>query len=168
MTAQTYDTLPSSELVKIYNKYQTQENQIKKFSDRVTAIRRVGELLKEKNIKSLAELGYTEYVPIKAQPATANESAKPAAKPKAAKTAAVHKAKKKRVPGALPGPVSQFTGMKIYKKVEINPRRENSEGWKSFNFIRNGMSYEEYRLAGGRQKDLVWDLEHDYVELKKA
>lgn len=65
---------------------------------------------------------------------------------------------------------SQFSGRKIVTKLKENPRREGTHGHASFQIVLNagakGISYEEYRLAGGRSNDLQWDLDHDYVTLK--
>ena len=63
---------------------------------------------------------------------------------------------------------SKLAGMLIYKKTDKNPRREGSIGFKSFAAIKNGMTYHQYIDAGGRNKDLRWDEEHGYVQLKPA
>jgi hypothetical protein len=94
----------------------------------------------------------------------------PAAKKKAApkkaakKKAAKKKAAKKKGTGA--GRISQFAGKKIIKLVSVNPRRNGTAGFKSFDLLRNGMSYEKYIEEGGRRVDLAYDLEHKYVALQ--
>jgi len=57
--------------------------------------------------------------------------------------------------------------LKIVSQVEGNPRREGSIGFKSFNKIKNGMTYEQYIAAGGRRQDLDFDLKQKYVRLSK-
>lgn len=66
----------------------------------------------------------------------------------------------------LPGPHSSLAGKRLYKKVEANPRRAGTHGFTSFALIKDGMTYEEYRLAGGRSNDLAWDIAHGFVEVK--
>lgn len=70
-----------------------------------------------------------------------------------------------KVPGR-PGPRSKFSGKFIRKLVTENPRREGTWGHKSFSLIPDeGISYEDYREAGGRNNDLQWDIDHKYVEV---
>lgn len=73
---------------------------------------------------------------------------------------------KVKLPGENPGPRSNSSGKKLYKLVDKNPRREGTHGWKSFNLIKDGMSYEDYKAAGGRNNDLAWDVEHKFVEVR--
>lgn len=73
---------------------------------------------------------------------------------------------KPRVPGSNPGPRSNYSGKKLFKKVDKNPRREGTCGYKSFALIKDGMTYEAYRSAGGRNNDLQWDLDRGWVELR--
>lgn len=72
----------------------------------------------------------------------------------------------KPVKKGLPGPNSKLTGKKLYKLVEVNPRREGTLGHASFSIIVSGMSYEDYRLKGGRSNDLAWDIAHGFVEVR--
>ena len=57
-------------------------------------------------------------------------------------------------------------GKKIYKLVKENPRREGTCGWHSFNLVKNGIAYEDYIELGGRNQDLQWDIDHQFLELK--
>lgn len=57
---------------------------------------------------------------------------------------------------------------RIVKKVTGNPRREGTFGHESFAKIKTGMTVEQFVSKGGRLRDLHWDLEHEYIELKKA
>ena len=59
----------------------------------------------------------------------------------------------------------KFSGKKIYKKIPYNPRRKDTFGYRSWELIEDGMTYEEYIDAGGRYKDLKWDLDRKWVEL---
>ena len=52
-----------------------------------------------------------------------------------------------------------------------NPRRPGSHGFNSMEIIidagKEGISYEDFIVAGGRRQDLAWDLKHDNVEMVK-
>lgn len=56
------------------------------------------------------------------------------------------------------GRTSKFAGMTIVQLTEVNPRREGTAGYNSWELITPGMKFEEYLAAGGRLKDLVWDI----------
>jgi hypothetical protein len=71
-----------------------------------------------------------------------------------------------KLPASNPGPRSGFGGMVIHRLVPTNPRREGSEGWKSFNLIKDGMTFEDYRKAGGRNTDLAWDIAHGFTAVR--
>jgi hypothetical protein len=50
-----------------------------------------------------------------------------------------------------------------------NPRREGTWGYKSFGIIlkaKGKISYEAYKSAGGRNNDLQWDLDRNFVSVK--
>ena len=51
----------------------------------------------------------------------------------------------------------------------VNPRREGSFGESSYNIVLeapdNRISYEDYKKAGGRNNDLKWDYDHDFVDI---
>ena len=79
------------------------------------------------------------------------------------------RAKKKAEAGELGnrrGRKNANAGKKIYLKVEGNPRRVGTIGYKSFSLLRNGMTLEEYLAAGGRNVDLRWELSKKTVELR--
>lgn len=65
------------------------------------------------------------------------------------------------------GRKSQYINKRIYKAVKDNPRRKGTPGHKSFSIIRNGMTYDQYKRAGGRPQDLQWDVNHGYVKVKR-
>jgi hypothetical protein len=64
-----------------------------------------------------------------------------------------------------PGPKSKFRGKFLYKLVDKNPRREGTWGYRSWELIQDGMSYEAYKAAGGRNNDLQWDIDHRRIEV---
>lgn len=68
--------------------------------------------------------------------------------------------------GGSPGPRSSFKGKVIKKLVVDNPRREGTHGHRSWELIKNGMTYEAYIEAGGRPNDLKWDLDREWVSVK--
>jgi DNA-binding MarR family transcriptional regulator len=76
------------------------------------------------------------------------------------------KASKAPLPGSNPGPRSNLSGKHIYRISKTNPRREGTHGYKSFALIKDGMTFEAYRQAGGRNNDLAWDLDHGFVEMR--
>jgi ribosomal protein L12E/L44/L45/RPP1/RPP2 len=73
---------------------------------------------------------------------------------------------KGKLPSENSGPVSRMNGKKLYKLVTDNPRRPGTHGHRSFSLIKDGMSYEAYKSAGGRNNDLAWDIDHKFVELR--
>jgi DNA-binding MarR family transcriptional regulator len=68
-----------------------------------------------------------------------------------------------RLPNSTTGPRGGFAGKYIFKLVQTNPRREGTHGWNSFNIVTDGMSYEDYKRAGGRNNDLQWDIDHNFL-----
>lgn len=53
----------------------------------------------------------------------------------------------------------------IVRLVKENPRREGTEGWKAWNLLHKGMTYDKYLAAGGRRDHLAWDLNKGNVKL---
>jgi hypothetical protein len=72
-----------------------------------------------------------------------------------------------KLPASTPGPRTGFSGMRIYKLVAKNPRREGTHGYNSFNLVTDGMTFDEYKSKGGRNIDLAWDIDKKFVELRK-
>jgi hypothetical protein len=68
-----------------------------------------------------------------------------------------------KLPGSHSGPRSGFGGKLIYPLVTGNPRRPGSIGHHSFSLIKPGMTFEEYKKAGGRNTDLAWDIDHGFT-----
>lgn len=139
--------IPSALLIELYNiaasEPESHAKPIQKFSDRAAAEKRVWPV-----IEYLAKPGQ--------QPASLGGK-----EPKV-------KTKRQRAAGAenKRGRVSQFEGKKIFKLVDGNPRREGTHGYKSYALITSGMLYETFLEKGGRPKDLAWDVEHKFVEVK--
>lgn len=145
-TMEQIKSAKTSELVAYYN--QLTGKSIKKFQDRATAEKRCAEETRN-TIKQVLP-------PIEVLKSGNHVSAKD--------VTAFTAAKPRKV--GLPGPNSKMAGKRLFKKVTANPRRPGTAGHTSFSVIRDGMSYEEYRLKGGRSNDLAWDIKHDYVEVK--
>lgn len=57
--------------------------------------------------------------------------------------------------------------LRIVKLVKDNPRKKGTFGFKSFSKIKNGMTVEAFQEAGGRLKDMHWDVNHGYLKLAK-
>jgi hypothetical protein len=139
-------TATTKQLVDFYNEHSGSTKPLAKFKDRETAERRVTELVTAHN----------ELV---------GNSSKPSAVKKAAKAAKTSKADASEDSGKRGRP-SSLAGQKLYPLVKDNPRREGTCGHKSFGLITKGMTYEAYIEAGGRARDLAWDIAHNYVEAK--
>lgn len=58
--------------------------------------------------------------------------------------------------------------IKITTEDKANPRREGTWGHASFELIKDGMTINEFLDAGGRRKDLMWDVDHGHVEITEA
>lgn len=56
--------------------------------------------------------------------------------------------------------------------VIINPRRDGTHGHKSLSIIiasgSEGIKYEDFITAGGRAKDLAWDVSHGWATVEEA
>lgn len=138
----------ASELVKFYNA-NSGSKPIKKFSDRATAEKRVAELITAHN-----EL--------------AGGSSKDTVVKKAVKAAA-KEAKSESSEDGSRGRSSAAEGKRIHKVGEFkstNPRREGTHGFRSWEAIKDGMSYDEFIEAGGRNRDLMHDVNLGRIELK--
>ncbi len=134
--------LTTPQLVSTYNFLG--DKPIKKFSDRATAVKSTAKIMQDKNVKVANDLPKDVRSAIKDVISTLP----------------------KQRENKFPGPVSKFAGKKLYKNTKNNPRKEGSHGWKSFNIITDGMTYEDYRSSGGRTKDLNWDVKHKFVKVK--
>ena len=68
-----------------------------------------------------------------------------------------------------PGKRSLYARQMLAAAMETNPRREGTWGWRSYNILMNapegGISYENYLKAGGRNRDLAWDIARGRVEV---
>lgn len=66
------------------------------------------------------------------------------------------------------GRPAAFAGKKLHPIVVTNPRQAGSHGWHSLKIVLDnpGITYEDYKVAGGRNNDLRWDVAHCYVEVK--
>lgn len=129
-------------LVDFTNKYGGRTNPLKKFKDRATAEKTVTDLM----------TALTEINTGTSKPSAAKKAAKNAAK------ATGEKGTSKR---------TKFANAehRLYKLVKKNPRREGTNGYKSFELVRNGMTYRQYVEAGGRNNDLRWDVDKGYIVL---
>jgi hypothetical protein len=130
----------TAELVKFYNDNSGSKH-ILKFRDRATAEQRVAELIKAHN-----ELAG----PTSKETKTKKMTEAPIA-PTTEKSAR--------------GRTSSLAGKTLVKLSAENPRREGTNGWKSWNLISEGMTYEQFIAAGGRRVDLAWDIKAGNIEL---
>ena len=163
-------TVKASMMITLYNR--NSSRLIKEFKSRAVAAARI---FRDAPVVETAKKGMTiAQAALKVAKAKARAEANEA-KAKAKFEAAKPKAEKRVRP-------SMFTGKKIFpaKKllssegIWMNPRRnKNGKGTQPWGFksmemiIANpGMTYDDYRKAGGRYNDLAWDLFHGNVTLK--
>ena len=156
----------SKVLVEWYNE-NSGSKPIEKFKDRADAIKRCSEL--KQAMEELA--GGASKGKDKDKPKVDVVD-----KAKAAGTKVGAKAKAEPAEPAEPGTrgrKSAHAGKKISRakgedgKPIANPRREGSHGWNSFAAIKDGMTYEAYAAAGGRNADLAYDVEHGFVTISE-
>lgn len=144
----SYDNKSLKELTELYNSMVPEKNKVKKFKDKATAIARMTKAFQNPvgaaSSKSTVHVESAEKVPAKL-----------------AKAATVVAQQFKLV-----GRKSNHAGKKIFKLRKDNPRREGSEGYKNWEIYRDGMTYEEFKMAKGGSSHLNWDIEKGFVELK--
>ena len=67
-----------------------------------------------------------------------------------------------------PGRKSQYRNRLLFAQMGRNPRTTNTHGYRSYQIIRDagvgGILYEDFRKAGGRNRDLVWDIARGRVK----
>lgn len=132
-------------LVEFYNQH-SGAKPITKFKDQPTAKRRIAELVAAHN--ELAS-GSSKASEVKKK----EKASKPA----------------KAAGDGKRGRKSPMTGKKLYKVGEhkkTNPRREGTHGYKSWEKIKDGMTYEDFVKGGGRNRDLAHDVQEGRIELK--
>ena len=140
--------LTLAQMVVFYNHHNSAQP-VKKFSDRLTACKRIFNLAQAKAVA-------VEVLVEAPVATTVNEIMDDL---RASKAAAPKKTK-----SAFP------PAMKIFpaKGLTENPRREGGFGYKAMDVVlRNpGITYEEYVVCGGRKQDLAWDLAKGNVTLE--
>lgn len=169
--AQTKASL--TELARFYN--QLTGSNIKKFSDRESAVKRVWDaaIAAQENYDAQqpgpdaqkadapeAQGEQTEQEQGNSQP---DDASQPVVAPVIDNDAAT----KRR--GRKPG-TGQFAGKTVFAKKGVNPRRVGTKGWHSYNILigkmTEGVPYADYIAAGGRAVDLDWDIKHKFAEVK--
>jgi Skp family chaperone for outer membrane proteins len=141
-------TTSSADLVKFYNAHSGSSKVIQKFSDRETAERRVKDLIKAHNELAAG---------------TSKASALKKKEKESKKMSSENTEKASR------GRTSSAEGKHIHKVGEwkkTNPRREGTHGHKSWEAIKDGMSYEEFLASGGRNRDLMHDVKLGRIEIR--
>lgn len=121
-------------------------------------------------VRMVLRLITNKEITMKEATAVAEKSTKKSTKTSkkgATKKSAVKTSKKQSSNEGGPGRVSQFAGKTIIRLVKGNPRREDTFGYRSWNLLKKGMTYEQYIAAGGRRVDLAWDIMKGNVKLSK-
>lgn len=66
-------------------------------------------------------------------------------------------------------PITKGTGTEgdpeLVRCLPVNPRREGTHGYASWEVLTTGMTFSEYLAAGGRRTDLVWDVARGNTKL---
>ena len=88
------------------------------------------------------------------------------AKKTKASNAKAAKAKKAATKGKGEGRKFALTNHTLHKLVKENPRREGTFGYKTWEKIRNGMTYQDAVEAGARNKDIRHDINMKRLELR--
>jgi hypothetical protein len=136
---------------------------VKRFSDRASGVKRLWKALQglepERQPEPAAKAPAAKAT---VTPEGSETKPKKEAKPKGEKTPSGDGSGRKKGTGT-------FAGKTVYAKVETNPRRAGTAGFKSFEVIRGkkeGVPYAEYLAKGGRPQDLRWDIERKWAEVK--
>lgn len=105
----------------------------------------------------------------KAKGDKAASKASPKAKGKATKKNGKSASKSTSSPKG-PGKGAKYAveGKTIHKLATKNPRREGTHGHASWEALKSGMTYAQYIEAGGRNRDLRWDILFGHAELRDA
>jgi hypothetical protein len=144
------------ELVDWYNEYSGSTNQFKKFASRDIAEKKCCDL--KQAMDELAMAGKP-----KSERQTMSKKAKTEKKAKAAKGS-----KKAAAKGKSNGAGRKFALLDhtLHKLSKENPRREGTHGFKSWEAIKNGMTYRDAIDAGARNKDIRHDVNLKRLELR--
>ena len=138
-------SLSMSQMVELYNSHAPVENQIKKFTDRPTAHKRIWALVEAKAVLNVLP-------PIPQEKIVSEEVVEKVAVARGRKTV--------------------FEGHVIKSTKAENPRRAGTNGHKSMAIILafgdKGVSYADFIAAGGRRVDLAWDLDNGNVTVSKS
>lgn len=171
--AQTKASL--TEMAKFYNRLTG--NDVKKFSDKASAARRIwdaavaaNEEFNEQN-KDADTPAPDATQPQPDAPEAAGEqteqgegNSQPDSEGQPVAVPVADKGKRGRKPGT-----GQFAGKTVFAKKQVNPRRAGTKGWHSYNIFlgkSEGVPYADYIAAGGRAVDLDWDIKHKFAEVK--
>jgi len=170
------NTLSTNQILEIYNEAAGRlgKQEVNKFSDKESAVRRTKKILEEADSVGLIDeiadenkgIEMNTQHHIEENAATEAETAETAVKPEKVKKA--KKVKVEKVGKA--GRASKNSGKHIYAIKENNPRKAGTHGWHSMQIIyaTPGITYEAFLKAGGRNVDLIWDIEHSNVTVEDA
>jgi hypothetical protein len=144
------------ELVEWYNEYSGSTNQIAKFANREIAEGRCLELKLAMDQLSRAATTTKKENKVMAAKKTKQANAKAAKGKKAA-------AKSTNSNGKRETALLDHT---LHKLIKDNPRREGTHGFKTWDAIKNGMTYRDAIDAGARNKDIRHDINLKRLELR--
>lgn len=179
-------SISAVDMVFIHNQFAV--NQVNRFSDRTSAVRRTWAAITKADAESAPEEflppneevvedaaeDVTEQVVVPAvgeatgSAATAEAPAVTFEEPDNGVPVPPVSPKVQR--GRKPGVSDKYRDKMARPISKDNPRRKGSHGWKSFQILLGkpeGISVEAFVAAGGRMKDLAWDIQYKHAEWVK-
>lgn len=151
-------SLSLSQLAAMYNvgAELLKKKTVNRFSDTEVGVRRVKEIIAQCEAAGIDINSEAPEAPA-AKPASAQKKTET---PKVAKTNGAERKTRSAI----------ANDQKLYPVYNPNPRRFKSFGWKSYEIILKspGITRVEFIKAGGRAKDLAWDVEHEAVSFEKV
>lgn len=155
------DKASIEEMTEWYNKH-SGYTQIKRFNDHALAVKRCVEVK-----KAMDEMQKRANDPKGVSKKAINKQTMKENKMKAKGKKAEKKTAKVTTKGKV-GAKSSIRDMKIVKVAKENPRREGTEGYKSWEKIKSGMTYLQAIDAGARNVDIRCDVSKGNLKLVKA
>lgn len=157
-----FEKASDSELLKWYNNHSDRVTPLSKFSSRA-----IGEAKCLELMQAMDELKARASSPKGSNKKATNMKAKAETKKaaKGKKAAGTNGSK-----AAKPAKEKKASSLDlvIHKLVKDNPRRTGTFGFKTWEKIKPGMSLRALIDAGGRRKDIMWDVNNKSLALKPA
>jgi hypothetical protein len=70
---------------------------------------------------------------------------------------------------ARPGRKPEYADDDLVESVvKENPKKEGTKAHERFGLYKKGMKVAEYIAAGGNRADLSWDVEHEFIKIRRV